>query len=149
MTGRMRVLAWCGTIAGTGFTVGLIAVAVLADLNTAGQIAGIAGAVIGLLGVAVSVYALVQDSPRQSATGTEVTASGTRSVAASGSVGTAITGDQAQATPGGSAPAPPSAPQGGLASGGAVQASGERSVAAGRDIGHAATGDSGIGSTTS
>ncbi|GGR52558.1 hypothetical protein GCM10010219_67040 [Streptomyces netropsis] len=149
MTGRARVLAWSGAVAGAGISVGLILVAVLADLDTAGQIAGIAGAIIGLAGLGVSLWALIPRPHVQPAAGPTTTASGERSVAAGGRIGMAATGDQSQVAPTGLGSAPPASPPSPIPAGGTVEASGGRSIAAGGDIGTAVTGDSTNGSGAS
>ncbi|GAA2225805.1 hypothetical protein GCM10010104_17260 [Streptomyces indiaensis] len=139
MTGRLRALAWSGVIAGAAVAAGLITVAVLGDLNTAGQLAGIAGAIISLLGLGASVYALVSYPPTQTDARSVTRATGSRSVAAGGSISNAVTGDQAHGTLAGAAPLPqPPSP---TASGRTVKASGDRAVAAGSGIGNAITGD--------
>ncbi|MGC0382404.1 hypothetical protein [Streptomyces sp. SAI-129] len=105
----------------------LVLVAVLADLDTAGQAASVAGAVVGLLALVVSVIALFRN-------GTPT--AGARSVQSGGGIGRAVTGDRnrlGSATP----PAPPSASA--APSGNAVP--GERGVAASGGIGQAVTGD--------
>ncbi|MFI9211065.1 hypothetical protein ACIGW7_23475 [Streptomyces sp. NPDC053253] len=123
-------LLWGGVgVAGVG-VVALLVVAFV-DLGTADQIASVAGAVLALVGIGLSLWALF-GSRGQAA----VEASGARSVAAGGSIGVVVTGDGVQA------PAtPPAMPAGGSTASGPVTASGDRSVAAGGDIGSVSTGD--------
>ncbi|GHI07971.1 hypothetical protein AQI88_40275 [Streptomyces cellostaticus] len=141
MTGRLRALAWSGVVAGAAVAAGLIAVAVFGDLNTAGQLAGIAGAIISLLGLGASMYALVSYPPTQTDARSMTRATGSRSVAAGGSIGSAVTGDQAHGALAGAGAAPLPQPPSPTSSGRTVQASGHRAVAAGGDIGNAITGD--------
>jgi len=134
MNGWTRILARVGTVAGALTSVGLIAVAVLVDLDTAGQVASVAGAIGGLAALGVSLYALRSDT---SAPARGVAAGGERAIAVGGSVhGVLVTGDRVTVNPVGTAPAaPPSAA-------GPVTAGGARSIAVGGDLaGLAATGD--------
>lgn len=149
MTGRARVLAWSGAVVGAGIATGMILVAVLADLDTAGQTAGIAGAIGTLAGLGVSVWALLPRPCVQPTAGPMTTASGERSVAAGGRIGVAMTGDQAQTVPTGPGSTQPASPPSPIPEGGTVEASGDRSIAAGGDIGTAVTGDSINGSGAS
>ena len=144
-----------------GITVGLalVVLGVLlfkAGLDDADKWASVLGLFVGLGGLGLSGYGVVLSHRTQTgpqATGVQVTASGTRSIAAHTISGTASTGDTAPAAsteensePAGSAPqadykpvaeAPPSA--------GAAQvtitASGTRSIAAHTISGTASTGD--------
>lgn len=113
--------------------VGLGVVAVLADLDTAGQVASVAGSLSSLVGVALSCYALVRPSA-VGGHGAAVTAAGARSVAAGGSIGRVVTGDRVTLT------APPAAPPAAGTSSSA-QAMGDRGVAAAGRVGEAFTGD--------
>ncbi|MFJ5561553.1 hypothetical protein ACIQCD_30080 [Streptomyces sp. NPDC093250] len=62
VTGAARVWVWVTAVA-TGLTaVGLALLAILGDLDTAGQAASIVGAVIGALALLVSVIALLSGS---------------------------------------------------------------------------------------
>ncbi|MBC3991416.1 hypothetical protein H8N00_21570, partial [Streptomyces sp. AC563] len=105
MTGRQRALAWGGVTAGALLAIGLVALVVIADLDTAGQVAGIVGTIVGLAGLGVSVYALRRPAapapPGPTAPASPaVTASGHRSVAIGGNVsGTVSTGDATTADP--------------------------------------------------
>ncbi|GAB2974118.1 hypothetical protein GCM10023080_043110 [Streptomyces pseudoechinosporeus] len=144
VTRHQRLCAWSGVIVGGLLAAGLIVLVVAADLDTAGQAAGIVGTIVSLAGLGVSVYALRQPSPRLTA-GPTVTAGASRAIAVGGDIsGTASTGDSqsAQQRPGpqhaGGAPQPasPTLP------GSAVAAVGERSIAAGGGIsGKVSTGD--------
>ncbi|MFJ6530347.1 hypothetical protein [Streptomyces longwoodensis] len=114
--------------------VGLGVVAAVADLDTADQVASVAGSVAGLVGLALSCYTLLRPSAAGSQ-GAVATAAGTRSVAAGGSVGRAVTGDRATLT------TPPVTPPPAAGTSGSAQAMGERGVAAAGGIGEAITGD--------
>ncbi|MGW4752099.1 hypothetical protein [Streptomyces chartreusis] len=103
------------------------------NVDAADPWASVAGGAAGLIGLAVTLYALLGPAP---STTPSVTASGTRSVAAGGSIGSVATGDGATAGPPPTMPTPPPRP-----ASGPVTASGERSVAAGGDIGSVSTGD--------
>ncbi|MGW4866358.1 hypothetical protein [Streptomyces chartreusis] len=102
------------------------------NVDAADPWASVAGGAAGLIGLAVTLYALLGPDRTQAA---GVTASGARSVAAGGGIGSVATGDGATAGPP-TMPASPSRP-----ASGPVTASGERSVAAGGDIGSVSTGD--------
>ncbi|TRO56119.1 hypothetical protein [Streptomyces sp. IB201691-2A2] len=58
LTGAARVWVWVTAVVTGLAAVGLTLVAVLADLDTAGQVASVAGAVAGLVALLVSVIAL-------------------------------------------------------------------------------------------
>ncbi|MGW5467355.1 hypothetical protein [Streptomyces chartreusis] len=103
------------------------------NVDAADPWASVAGGAAGLIGLAVTLYALLGPDRAQAA---GVTASGARSVAAGGGIGSVATGDGATAGPPPTMPASPSRP-----ASGPVTASGERSVAAGGDIGSVSTGD--------
>ncbi|MFE6779004.1 hypothetical protein [Streptomyces sp. NPDC057702] len=161
MTQRQRVWAWGGVALGALVALGLVVLVVVADLDTAGQVAGIVGTIAGLAALGVSVYALRQPppAPAPAPAGPTVTAGGPRSVATGGAVaGTVSTGDgpapaspaprppgahPTGPTPAGPtppAPAPSGAPP--AVPGGATHATGERSVAVGGDLtGTVSTGD--------
>ncbi|MEV7197341.1 hypothetical protein AB0N81_36905 [Streptomyces sp. NPDC093510] len=64
---RQRVWAWAGLVVGGLLAAGLIVLVVAADLDTAGQVAGIAGTIVGLAALAVSVYALQHPGPQSPA----------------------------------------------------------------------------------
>ncbi|MFB7590423.1 hypothetical protein [Streptomyces sp. NPDC056169] len=130
-----KALLWSGVgVSGVG-VVALLLVAV-ADLGKADQIASVAGAVLALVGIGLSLWAQFGNRGQAPVEGA-VEASGARSVAAGGSVGAVVTGDGVQAPA-----APPAMPAGGGPTvSGPVTASGDRSVAAGGDIGSVSTGD--------
>ncbi|MGQ4388970.1 hypothetical protein [Streptomyces sp. SAS_270] len=129
MTVRSKALMWTGIGLCAAGAVGLVVGGVL-DVQAADPWASVAGSVAGLIGLALTIYALMG----QTAAGA-VTASGERSIAAGGSIGSAATGN------GTTAAAPPSMPPSAPPPGGTVTASGDRSVAAGGDIGSVSTGD--------
>ncbi|MFD9982838.1 hypothetical protein ACFWZJ_20935 [Streptomyces massasporeus] len=153
-TGRSRALMWTGIGLCAAGALGLVVGGVL-DVDAADPWASVAGGVAGLIGLALTIYALfAQRSDDGTPAISTVTASGTRSVAAGGSITTVSTGDgptvtstpappanagspaptiSANST---SAPHPPTPPQPRT-----VTASGERSIAAGGDIGSASTGN--------
>ncbi|QKW53004.1 hypothetical protein [Streptomyces buecherae] len=159
MTGRQRALAWGGVTGAALLAVGLVALVVIADLDTAGQVAGIVGTIAGLAGLGVSVYALWRPAapappgpPAPPAPASPaITASGHRSVAIGGGVsGTVSTGDGPTPAPAhpqsgaaplalptvSPAPAAPTRPPA------TAHASGERSVAIGGNVsGIVSTGD--------
>ncbi|MFJ9307683.1 hypothetical protein [Streptomyces cyaneofuscatus] len=149
MTRRARIIVWGASVLCVLVAAGLGALAVAGGLDRADKAASIVGAVIGLAGLVVSLYALhrspapgpVPPAPGPAAgTGSATVAEGVRSVAAGGSIGRAVTGDGVSLT--GPAPVlPPSSSSGGGGAAGSARATGERSVAAGGDIGEAVTGD--------
>ncbi|PZT70516.1 hypothetical protein DN402_16430 [Streptomyces sp. SW4] len=126
-------MLWTGAgLCGAG-AVTLVVVAAT-DLGRADQAASVTGAVAGLLGLALALFAQFGGASRApAAPGT--TASGDGAIAAGGSIGTASTGGT---TPPAAAPAPPSSSQ--APPSGGVSASGKGSIAAGGDIGSASTG---------
>ncbi|MFD8464145.1 hypothetical protein [Streptomyces cyaneofuscatus] len=156
MTRRARIIVWGASVLCVLVAVGLGALAVAGDLDRADKAASLVGAVIGLAGLVVSLYALHRSpapgpvppppspgpAPGPAAgTGSATVAEGVRSVAAGGSIGRAVTGDGVSLT--GPAPVLPPSSGGGSGGGaaGSARATGERSVAAGGDIGEAITGD--------
>ncbi|MBT2673855.1 hypothetical protein J7E95_24075 [Streptomyces sp. ISL-14] len=110
-----------------------LAVGGVLDVDAADPWASVAGGAAGLIGLAVTLYALLGPVPSPTAA---VTASGTRAVAAGGGIGAVSTGDGASTAPPPTLPATPTRP-----AHGPVTASGERSVAAGGDIGSVSTGN--------
>ncbi len=147
MTGRQRALAWGGVTAGALLAIGLVALVAIADLEMAGQVAGI-------VGLGFSVYALRRSAapvpPAPTApVGPAVTAGAHRSVAIGGSVsGSVSTCDGPAPAPahprhGAASPAPPTAsPPTPTAPPATVHAAGEPSVAIGGDVsGIVSTGD--------
>ncbi|WP_128433737.1 hypothetical protein [Streptomyces cyaneus] len=133
MASRSSALVWTGIGLCVAGAVGLV-VGGLLDVDAADPWASVAGGAAGLIGLAVTLYALLVPA----STAAAVTASGTRSVAAGGSIGSVATGDGASAAPS-ATPSPVSAPR--PVTNGPVAASGERSVAAGGGIGSVSTGD--------
>jgi hypothetical protein len=138
MTQRARIIVWgvavlCGLV-----VVGLGVLAIAGDLDRADMVASVVGAVTGLAGLAVSVYALHRSSVPVPVS-PDVAAEGVRSVAAGGNIGRAVTGNNASP----SAPAPVPRPGSARTAGQPrpARAEGERSVAAGGDIGEVVTGD--------
>ncbi|MFI7408637.1 hypothetical protein ACIBU0_08230 [Streptomyces sp. NPDC049627] len=131
---RSKALVWTGIGLCVAGAAGLVVGGVL-DVDAADPWASVAGGAAGLLGLAVTLYALIGPAPTSAPTA-GVTASGPRSVAARGSIGSVATGDRTSAAPPPTMPASPTRP-----ASGPVTASGERSVAAGGDIGSVSTGD--------
>ncbi|AJF70321.1 hypothetical protein [Streptomyces vietnamensis] len=115
----------------TVVVMGLVLVVVLADLETADKIASVVGASVGVIGLAVSVFALTrgEDTPP---------VAGTRSVQARGGIGRVVTGDNNHLTTPAPRPQPPAGADGGA---GGLAVPGERGVAADGSIGEAVTGD--------
>ncbi|MEV0642015.1 hypothetical protein AB0I77_45255 [Streptomyces sp. NPDC050619] len=138
LTVRARIVVWAvAVLCGLG-AAGLVVLVVAVDLNTADQAASVAGALVGIAGLAVSVYALCR-TPVSTGSDASVEAGGVRSVAAGGNIGRVVTGDNASLTT--AAPAPPFAagvPRGPTFP---ARATGERGIAAAGDIGEAITGD--------
>ncbi|MFE9474429.1 hypothetical protein ACFYOR_25830 [Streptomyces griseofuscus] len=128
-TRRGQVALWLGAALTAVTTVGLAAVAILADLDTADRVASLTGSVLAAAGLAFSVYTLFA-SPGS------VPVNGARSVQAGSSVGRAVTGDNNHLQ----GPVPGAgAIRGGTV--GDVPPAGERGVSAGGGIGEAVTGD--------
>ncbi|MDQ1041970.1 hypothetical protein [Streptomyces sp. V4I2] len=88
---RQRVWAWAGLVVGGLLAAGLIVLVVVADLDTAGQVAGIAGTIVGLAALAVSVYALQHPRP-QSPAAPEASADSVVHQAGDGDVANTISG---------------------------------------------------------
>ncbi|MFJ6687775.1 hypothetical protein [Streptomyces sp. NPDC091294] len=127
MSGAARIWIVVTAVVAGAVSVALVLVAVLADLDTAGQAASVAGAVVGLLALVVSVIALFR---------TGAPAAGARSVQSGGGVGRAVTGDRNRL-----GSATPSVPTSASASPSGNAVPGERGVSASGGIGQAVTGD--------
>ncbi|MHC3471569.1 hypothetical protein ACYF6T_23140 [Streptomyces sp. 7R007] len=134
MTRRSRALTWTGTGLCLAGAAGLV-VGGLLDVGAADPWASVAGGAAGLVGLALTFYALMAGPAAPAPAAVTVSAGGERSIAAGGDIGTAVTGNGVTAAP---APAPPANPTPPARD---VTASGERSIAAGGDIGSASTGD--------
>lgn len=127
------VAALCGV---TG--VGLALVAVLVDLDTADRTASVVGAVVALVGLALSTYTLLQAPANAGGT---ARAQGRGAIAASGSISGNAIGARSKVS---AAPAPvvPGTPQtNSVTPGPQVESRGEGAVAAGGDISGNAMGD--------
>ncbi|MFC5664963.1 hypothetical protein ACFP3U_18485 [Kitasatospora misakiensis] len=125
----MRLLFWSTALICTGVAVTLALWAVLGDAAGAERASAVVGAVVGLAGLVISVFALRRDG------GAAVRAGGRGAVAAGGSVtGNAIGADSRVA---GVARAPRGVPGPGRA----VSAQGEGAVAAGGDVTGNAVGE--------
>jgi hypothetical protein len=85
LTGAARVWVWVTAMVTGVVTIGLILLTVLGDLDTAGQAASVAGAVVGLAALLVSVIALFRSGGGGSAGGRRVRA-GRRAIAVGGSI---------------------------------------------------------------
>lgn len=147
MTQQRRVLARVGAVVAALLAGGLLGLVVARDLDTADQVASVLGAMAGLAGLGVSIYALKRPAP-QSAAGS-VTVSGARAVGVAGSItGNVSTGDHnttARETSRRRTRRVPQPPQS-TGPGGTVQATGERSVATGGNVaGGVSTGDGNAG----
>ncbi|MFE7777152.1 hypothetical protein ACFU5O_25325 [Streptomyces sp. NPDC057445] len=138
---RARMLLWTGVLLCAAGAVMLLVVAVV-DLGKADQTASVTGGVVGLVGLALALYAQF-GPPSTPPARSGVNASGDGAIAAGGNIGVASTGGGV--TGGGTAPTPPSPtpapPPGTLRQPGNVNASGKGSIAAGGDIGSASTGN--------
>lgn len=111
--------------------VGLMVVAMVVDLSTADQLSSVVGAIVGLTGLALSVWALWRSGS------SAAVQAGPGAVAAGGSIGLAIArSNNRVAAPG----APSAVPASGPANR-SVRATGTGSVAAGESIGEVITGD--------
>ncbi|GAB7035450.1 hypothetical protein AB0G35_24650 [Streptomyces sp. NPDC021749] len=144
MTDRAKVVVTAVAVLCGLSAVGLTALALTVDLDTADRAASVIGAVVGLAGLVVSLFSLhrTEAAVRD---GNPVEASGGRSIAVRGSIGYAVTGDRRpRARPSNPAAAPP-VPSGdaGGEPAGPVRSPGERSIAAGGNVGFADTGDEG------
>ncbi|MFF2848243.1 hypothetical protein ACFVT5_18265 [Streptomyces sp. NPDC058001] len=134
---RTKALMWTGVALCVAGAATLIVVAVV-DLGKADQTASVTGGVVGLVGLALALYAQFGTAaPPPAPSG--VDASGDGAIAAGGNIGVASTGGTTppSATPP-TPPAPPSGPP--QQQPGNVSASGKGSIAAGGDIGSASTG---------
>ncbi|MFZ3474051.1 hypothetical protein ACODT3_05895 [Streptomyces sp. 4.24] len=154
MTRRARTIVWGVAVLGGLAAAGLGALVIAGDLEKADNVASIFGAVIGLVGLILSVVSLQRtQSPTQTPTpaptpapapaeapaGGTVTAEGARSVAVGGHAGRIVTGDRTSLTTPPPAPRPAAeAPAGPPPS---ARATGERSIAAGGSVEEAITGD--------
>ena len=87
---------WTGVALCVAGAAGLL-VGGLVDVGAADPWASVAGGAAGLVGLAISLYALIGRPAGAEASGA-VSASGERSVAAGGNIGTAVTGDHSSAT---------------------------------------------------
>lgn len=125
------VAALCGV---TG--VGLVLVAVLLDLDTADRTASVVGAVVALVGLALSTYTLLQAPTNGGGT---TRAHGRGAIAASGSISGNAIGARSKV---GAAPAAPSTPPtNSVTPSPQVESQGEGAVAAGGGISGNAMGD--------
>jgi hypothetical protein len=154
MTSRTKALMGTGIGLCVLGAVGLVVGAVV-DVEGADPWASVAGGVAGLLGLAVTIFALTQGvsgsdgargaSGSEGASGSgapprvDVSASGPGAVAAGRDIGFVSTGSGNIVAP--PNPPAPAAPAPGEPSARSVTASGDRSIAAGRDIHQAQTGD--------
>ncbi|MCC0100662.1 hypothetical protein K7B10_39110 [Streptomyces flavotricini] len=112
--------------------VGLLLVVALVDLESGDRIASVVGAAVGVLGLAVSVFALTRPA-------SDPAVAGSRSVQAGGNIGRAVTGDNVRVTD--PAPHVASGPAGQGPGANDTAVPGERGVSAGGSIGEAITGD--------
>lgn len=133
VTGAGRAVVWV-TVTVTGLTaVGLVLLAVLGNLDTAGQAASVAGAVVSLAGLLVSVVALF----RTSAGGGSRVRAGRGAIAVGGDITGSALGRNSRVTSPSSAPRSTAA---GARDGGEVRA--ERDgIAAGGHVTDSALGE--------
>ncbi|MDQ0405251.1 hypothetical protein ABVB69_12995 [Streptomyces sp. NPDC000349] len=128
-----KPVMWTGVgLCGAG-AITLVVVAFV-DLGRADQAASVTGAVVGLAGLALALFA--QFGRGSSPADVSTTASGDGAIAAGGNIGTASTGGTTAPPPPSPTPPPSSTPPNG-----GVNASGRGSIAAGGDIGSASTGN--------
>ena len=131
MAGWKRAALIVAAVLSAVTAIGLIVVAVVVDLSTADQLSSVVGAIVGLTGLALSVWALWRSGSAA------VVEAGPGAVAAGGSIGLAIAGNNNRvAAPGAPSVAPASGP-----TSRSVKATGTGSVAAGESIGGVITGD--------
>ncbi|MGW8746031.1 hypothetical protein [Streptomyces sp. NPDC055794] len=129
-----KPLLWSGVgLCGAG-AVTLVVVAFV-DLGRADQAASVTGAIAGLAGLALALFA--QFGGGSSPADVSTTASGDGAIAAGGNIGMASTGGTTAPPP---TPSPTPSPSSTPPHGG-VNASGRGSIAAGGDIGSASTGN--------
>jgi hypothetical protein len=120
MAGWRRILWWASAVLGGAVAVGLTVLAVAGDLDTAGQVASVVGAVTGLAALGLSVHAALRPAMSPGPL--------VRARAGSNAAGGSIRGASARDT--GTVPAEPDTDGGN----GGISASGG-SNAAGGDIG--------------
>ncbi|MFF0201225.1 hypothetical protein [Streptomyces sp. NPDC005017] len=135
MTGWKKIALVVVAVMCAVAAVGLTVVAFLADLETANQVASIVGALVGIAGFLVSLWALL----RSGGAGVEASNGG---VAAGRSIGRVVTGNNNRLNGAVPMPASSGGPGG---SGGSSKADGRGSTAAGDSIGEVISGD---GNTT-
>jgi hypothetical protein len=106
VTGSARVWVWVTAVATGLSAVGLALLAILGDLDTAGQAASIVGAVIGALALLVSVIALLRGSSGGGAGGGpgRTVRAGRNAIVAGGDITGSALGKNAKVT---GAPTPP------------------------------------------
>lgn len=136
MSDTRRKVMWAVAVLCGVTGVGLVLVAVLVDLDTADRTASVVGAVVALVGLALSAYTLLQ-APVNA--GGVARAYGRGAIAASGSISGNAVGARSKVR---TAPAHPSTPQtNSVTPGPEVESRGEGAVAAGGDISGNAIGD--------
>ncbi|MFJ6902575.1 hypothetical protein [Streptomyces hokutonensis] len=137
LTGAARVWVWVTAVVTGLAAAGLTLVAVLADLDTAGQAASVAGAVVGLAALLVSVIALLRSSGSGgSSGGGRKVRTGRGGVAAGGNITGSAIGKNSKVTGPRTRPGTPSAAR----DGDDVRA-GRNGVATGGDITDSALGE--------
>ncbi|WP_406159338.1 hypothetical protein OG806_26995 [Streptomyces sp. NBC_00882] len=140
LSGAARAAVWASAGLCAAVLVGLAVVAAVVDLDTADRAAGVVGAVLGAVGLLVSVYALFRPSPgpSPSSTGTtrRVRSRGRRAMAAGGDIKGNAFGTRSTVRPSAPTPAPTPA-----ADDVDVQARGRDALGAAGDITRNAFGD--------
>ncbi|MEV5084779.1 hypothetical protein AB0K74_40480 [Streptomyces sp. NPDC056159] len=111
VTGAARVWVWVTAVVTGLSTIGLILLAVLGNLDTAGQAASVTGAVVGLAALLVSVIALFRSSSGGGSTGGRRVRAGRGAIAVGGNITGSAVGKSSKATgppttPDTAAPAP-------------------------------------------
>ncbi|WP_328978414.1 hypothetical protein [Streptomyces canus] len=107
VTGAARVWVWVTAVVTGLAAVGLMLLAVLADLDTAGQAASVAGAVVGMVALLVSVIALFRGGG-SSGNGRTVRA-GHGAIVSGGNITGSALGKNSKVTGPPTMPGPPSA----------------------------------------
>ncbi|GAA2290905.1 hypothetical protein GCM10010415_73340 [Streptomyces atrovirens] len=138
MSDTRRRVMWAVAVLCGVIGVGLVLMAVLVDLDTADRTASVVGAVVALVGLVMSAYALLQ-APANA--GGVTRAYGRGAVAAGGSVSGNAIGARSKVTAGSSPATPAVPPTNSITSALHVEARGDGAVASGGDVSGNAIGD--------
>ncbi|MFJ9635351.1 hypothetical protein [Streptomyces sp. NPDC101178] len=130
VTGAARVWVWVTAVITSLMSVGLVLLAWLGDLDTAGQAATVAGAVVALAALLVSVIALVRTGSGGPGGGGRRVSADQGSIAVGGNITGSAVGKNAKRTGPSTSPPPAATPparnddvssrRGGIATGGDV-----------------------------